>query len=276
MKKQLSLIHLSALLILVFSACKKEAEVATPNVKKTVDYTVNAFAVQPLDQYFDGVKVRELHGQLTNAGRIAFINDNTFMELKKKGTSETIYQHTFNINDNDKTLKFFYDGNTVEASYNYPNPVGMAYTANFFFDLPAELGPVDIVTEIMEYYPDANDAYGIGIAQITSIPIATNIQTGKWSEYITLNPAPDFPPKTRPDSEFWPMICIKKAGTNTYLTGEQYTHMVDRLDVNSINLQQPTTWTSQGLVQSFYIGWEEQNGYNFLLPKVDLVQLFPK
>lgn len=279
MKKITSLLYILPLL-LVFTACKKESDPIIRKTKALKYYTLNGFATHPLDQYFDGVKVRQIRGDFSRIpyvqNQIAFTKDEVLMELKKPG-GETVYQHTFNINDaTGSNIRFYYNGDTVAPRYNYPAPVGAAYTANFFFDFPKEAGAVDVVIETIEYYIDNNSPNGVGVANVTSTPVATNITTGRWSDYITLNAAPDFPPKTRPDSDFFPMICIKKAGTNAYFSRNDEIDVYTKLDYNSIYLQLPTVWTTEGLVQSYYVGWEEKNNKVTLNPKTDLVQLFPK
>lgn len=271
---------LATCFLLLLTACKKEGDLNVKPIKAFKPYTMNGFTQEPLEQFFDGVKVREIHGMAIVGGNVtqelAFDKDEIVMELKRKSNGETVYQQTFHINDaTNEVPKFYFDGTAMLPRYNYPAPVGAAYTANFYFDFPKEAGAVDIVVEMVEYYFDPNLPAGYGIVGTTAIPIITNIQPGKWSNYITLNPLPAFPPKSRPDSEFLPYICVKKAGSALYFSNNENTDVLSKVELNSFPLQLPESWTTAGLVQSYFIGWKQQGTTVGLTPKQDLVQIFP-
>ncbi|BAV09685.1 hypothetical protein SAMN05421788_1011122 [Filimonas lacunae] len=267
------------LLILLLTSCTKGGDTVLKPILEVKPYSISGFAVQPLDQYFDGVKVRTLHGSINASMEIAFMQEETLMELKNSTTGKVVYSQKFYRKDEEhKVPLFYYDGTTLKERYEYPAPQGAEYLANFFFDFPKEEGAADVVVVMVEYYWDETLPQGYGVAAATTIPIATNIQPGKWSDYITLPALPDFPPKSRPDGEFMPYICVKKTGSDLYFTHNDdttATHLLNKADINSFPLELPQPGGSQGKVQSYYIGLQQFETGAMLTPKLDLVQMFP-
>jgi hypothetical protein len=96
--------------------------------------------------------------------------------------------------------------------------------------------------------------------------LASNVPTGKWSDYITLNPIPTLV-KSRDDSEFWSVVCVKKAGKPDYVVG-------DNNERNIFGLELPQSWTTEGKTQSVYVGLKEQDNVISVGPYYDLVQVF--
>jgi hypothetical protein len=240
---------------------------------------MTGFAVESIDQYFDGVKVKELHGAINESKEMAFMHEETVMELRHKTTGEVLYTQKFNIKEaENKVPRFYFDGSKVKPKYEYPAPQGAEYTANFFFDFPQEMGAADVLVVFVEYYEDPSVDGGYAVAGVTNIPIATNVQTGKWSDYIKLPTNPDFPPPTRPNSYFQPFICVKKTGSDLYFTHNQDTSPLqayNKADVNSFPLELPYPGVAEGKVQSYYISLTQYATGPVLTLKQDLVQMFP-
>lgn len=272
MKKRINLFYLAApLFLLLLTACEKEGELIVSPIKEFKPYTMDGFAVGgPLEQYFDGVKVRELYGRATlpnGTNKIGFEKEEIMMELRSKSTGKTVYQQKFSIsNDTSKVPKFYFDGTKMHDTYTYPTPQGKEYLANFYFDFPKDSGAVDIVIEMIEYYLDWNLDDPMVAIDTTAIPVATNIQPGKWTDYIELKEMPVLP-KHHPDAEFYPYICVKKAGKSTYVTS-------DKLEENSFKLEFPAARTTEGKVQSIFIGWTKKGPAISLQPQQNLVDLF--
>lgn len=267
-----STILFSALTIFLCTlcACEKEGEIIVNPIKEFKPYSIQGFALGKLDQYFDGVKVRELYGNMPSGiEAIAFEKEEISMELKNKANGQTIYQQLFNISsDTNKVPKFYFDGEKMHDTYTYPDVQGKEYLANFYFDFPKDSTAVDIVIELVEYYYDWNLNDPTVIIDTTTIPLFSNIKPGKWSEYMPLNP---IPPQTKhnPESEFQPYICVKKAGKDAYYIGSTQTE-------NTFQLELPYDWTTQGKVQSIFVGWTQKGSVVSLMPQQNLVALFPK
>jgi hypothetical protein len=266
------------LLLILSVSCNKGDQALIKPILQVEPFSMKGFAVEPIDQYFDGVKVQELYGTINETKEMAFIQEETVMELRNKTTGEVLYTQKFNSKDaENKVPRFYFDGSKVKPTYEYPAPQGAEYTANFFFDFPKEMGAADVVMVFVEYYEDPAVQGGYAIAGVTNIPIATNIQTGKWSEYIKLPTTPDFPPQTRPDTYFELFVCVRKTGSDLYFTNTQrITPLLqyDNAQINAFSLELPYQGVSQGKVQSYYIGLTEFETGPMLTMKQDLVQLF--
>lgn len=268
-----------ALLIVLLASCTKGGDSLIQPIQAVKPYSISGFAVQPLDQYFDGVKVRQLHGNVNSSMNMAFLKEESVMELKNSTTGEVLYTQKFSSKSNENVVpRFYFDGAGITDRFTYPVPKEGEYLASFFFDFPKELGAVDVCVVFVEYYFDSNLPQGYGIAGATAVPVATHIQTGKWSNYIQLPAMPNNPPQSRPDSDFMPFICLKKAGRDLYFTDSGDTTAVreySKAELNSIPLELPWPGVQQGKVQSYYIGFTQFEGGAQLYPKQDLVQLFP-
>jgi hypothetical protein len=255
------------LLAVLLTACEKEGKLPDP-VKEKRAFNMDGFSVAPLDQYFDGVKVRELYAGLSRTSELAFSKDEIVMELKRKGDGKTVYQQKFNSSDATNEIpKFYFDGNQVLPRFEHPAPVGDAYTASFYFDFPKDLGAVDIGAEMVEYYFDWNLENPLVYLDTTYITLVTNIQPGKWSDYVTLHALPELQPTT-PDSYFQTSVYVKKAGKD-----EPYSSKV--VSENLFTLQLPDQYTTEGKVQSIFLGWKPLGPRVSLEPQVDLVRIFP-
>lgn len=269
MKKALSVAISFITLVMLLVACSKKEELLIKPIQAYKPFTMGGFVLgEKLEQYFDGVKVKDLYQLISSNGPIAFDKDETVMELRIKGTGEKVYEQKFFKSDSEnKVPNFYFDGKQIHAAYTYPAPVGSEYKANFYFDFPADSGKLDVVAEIIEYYYDPtlpNPTVFVGSHPVT---IATGIEPGKWSDYITLTELPVFPP-SRPDSQFWQYICVKKTGKPGYITS-------DKMEENEFPLEFPQSWTTDGKVQSIYVGWTKTETRIMLSPQQDLVQLFP-
>ncbi|HEY9259194.1 hypothetical protein [Chitinophaga sp.] len=272
MKRRTNIFYLMVpLLLCLVAACGKEGELVVPPVLKTMPFSMDGFILgEPLEQYFDGVKVRELYGSISlsdQASKIAFEKNEITMELRRKSNGETVYQQKFDIgNDTSKVPIFYFDGIKMNHTYTYPTPQGNEYLANFYFDFPKGAGAVDVVVEVVEYYFDESLTNPLVIVDTTFIPLATNIQPGKWSDYIVLKELPELP-KHHPASEFQPFVRIRKAGVATYyasVKGEE----------NEINVELPYAWTTAGKVQSLFIGWQAMGAAISLKPQQNLADIF--
>jgi hypothetical protein len=254
------------LLIILFNACKKESDILIKQTKKFRPFEISGFVLgEPLEQYFDGEKVRELYGKIQPAEPLlAFMSDKTEMELRKKGTGEVVYRQTFRIEDEkNKVPLFFFDGKW-KYKYEYPNISGTDFLANFYFDVPEDSAAADIYLTVVEFWfdwDDINDPQKI--LKYHEFPLAKNVKNG-WSSFIKLSKLPDLP-KQRPESEFWPVPSIKKAGTDEY-------YVVKDINHSAFNMQLPQGGESQGTVQSIHLSVTNE-GY---IRYEDLVQIFPK
>lgn len=257
-----------AVFTVLFASCKKEGEILVKPVKAYKPYIINGYVVgDPLLQFCDGEQVRELHGKVGAPGvvsRLVFYNDVMNMEFRSKSGGKTVYQQTFTTKeDTCKVPSFYYDG-TMHSTYTYPQPQGSEYLANFYLDFPKDSAAADLVIEVIEFYynwalPDPTVIIGT-----TSVPLATNVTPGKWTEYITVTALPDMV-KHHPESEFWPTVYLKKAGTGAY-------YVMDNKDRSAINFQFPNVWDTRGITQSIHIIPVSNTG----ISANDLVQLFPR
>lgn len=274
MTKIFKIIYLVAMLpLFLFSACEKEGTPIMPNIKAiNKEFSISGFVFgDTIEQYFDGVKMREYYGRVANGysqNQIAFVTDEINMELKKKSTGETIYRQKFNINDKKNTVpKFYFDGLKFSDQYTYPNPQGNDYTANFYLDLPGGSAPVNINLEVLEYYYDDTKPDPIIVVNTTILPIIENVQPGKWTPYLKI-PIPVIT-KQKPDTELYPIVIIRDSKTKEYYINK-------KRDESMINLEIPYEGASPGKVQSFYFTRKIIANKVQYLEQYDLIQLFPR
>lgn len=250
-QKYNALMALLVVLAMFASSCEKEGRLAVLPIKGLRPISFSGFIMgDTLEQYFNGVKMRDYYGKIRFSGNIAYENENPIkMELRKKGTGEVLY--TYGIENNretDQPISFFYDGTKVTERYNYPAAIAGLEQIAFYFDMPADM-PVDIV------YGDGSDVNSVEY-------LARNVQPKQWTEFIKIPPL---------EGEMY--VLLLKAGTKEYL--------IDN-DVNfsfmSAGLQLPNKYGYQGGgVQSWYVGIsKDQAGKSALYPQEDLVPLFRK
>lgn len=242
---------LMVLLTIFASSCEKEGKLAVTPIKDLRPISFRGFVLgDTLEQYFNGVKMREYHGKINFDGNIAYENEDAVqMELKKKGTAEVLYSYRIERNKTaDKPVTFFYDGSKVTESYNYPAPIEELEQIAFYFDFPPDM-PVDI-------------AYGDGSDVNTVEYLARNVQSKQWTEFIRIPPL---------EGEMY--VFLLKAGKKEYLIGN---------DVNysfmNAGLQLPNKYGYRGGgVQSWHVGLgKDQSGKPVLYPQEDLVPVFPR
>jgi hypothetical protein len=262
------------LLLLALTACDNEGDGIVKTTNGIESFTMDGFVVgDKLEQYFDGKKVRELYGRakVDYASEIAFEKDETVMEFRAQSTGETVYTQTFNIHDETNEVpKFYFDGKDFYNTYPRPTPAEGEFLINFYFDFPASEGPVDVVAQVIEYYWNWDLPDPLVPIDTIPLPLFTNVQPGKWSEYMTLTPLPAMTP-SRPDAEFWPFISVRKAGqTEGYYTS-------DKVEDNMLTFELRESWMTEGKVQSIYVGWlQPKPGEKVALyPQQNLVEMFP-
>lgn len=266
------------LLIILLASCNKGDQTLIKPIQAVKPFSITGFSVYPLDMFFDGVKVKELRGAVNSSSDMAFLQEQSVMELRNSTTGEVLYTRKFNSKDAENIVpRFYFDGNKVTDRYEYPAPQGAEYTANFFFDFPKEMGAADVMVVVVEYYEDPTVRDGYSVAKVTNIPVATNIQTGKWSEYMKLPVFPDYPPQTRPDSYMESFICVKKTDSDLYFTynhDSSHLRLYNMAQVNAFPLELPQSWTTEGKVQSYYIRVKQSETGDMITDKQDLVQMF--
>lgn len=274
MIKTFKIIYLAAILpIFLFSACEKDGSHIMPTIKAiNKEFNVSGFVVgDTIEQYFDGVKMREYYGQVRTVrteNKLAFITDEINMELKRKSTGEVIYRQKFNINDKQNLVpKFYFDGLKFNKGYTYPNPQGDDYTANFFVDNKGGSAPVDINIEVLEYYYDGNKPDPIVVVNTTAIPIAENVKPGEWTSYVKVQ-IPMVTPQ-QSGTELYPIVVVRDSKTKDYYVNKNR-------DYSIINMEIPYSGVSPGKVQSVYLNRKSGADKNFYLEFYDLVQLFPR
>ncbi len=256
-------------LVVLFCSCKKESDILVKTPKKIRPFEFNGYVIsEPLEQYFDGVKVRDLYGkiqlQYPAESSLAFMNDQTEMELKRKGTGEVVYKQTFKASDENSKVPLFYFDGKWKNRFEYPDVTGTDFLVNFYFDAPDDSAAADVYMTVVEYWLDWDDTNNPQkILKLHDIPLAQNVKKG-WTTFRKLDKLPDLP-KIRPESEFWPQATIKKAGTNEY-------YVRNDLNYSGFNLQVPQGWESQGMVQSIYFNFTELGNIVFN----DLVPMYPK
>lgn len=269
--KTYSIHYIIILFSLLLFSCKKDGEFAIKPIKAVKPFDMSGYVIaDTLEQYFDGVKVRDLYGRISLGyviPQLAFENDFTLMQLKKKSTGGVIYEQKFNITDDKNVIpKFYFDGTKVSSSYQYPKPQGSQYLVNFYFDAPRGTPPVEISLDVLEYYMD-NDNKLI-VVKTTSFPITTNLQTGNWTNYLTIEPPAEVVP-TQEGTEIYPVVTVKDAKTKKYLIN-------DDVLASLIQVEIPDQWTSQGKTQSIHVVAKIGTTGALYLGVNDLVQFFPQ
>lgn len=274
MIKTFKIIYLAAILpILLLSACEKNGEHIMPTIKAiNKDFNVTGFVLgDTIEQYFDGVKMREYYGQVRTVrteNQLAFVRDEINMELKRKSTGETIYRQSFHINDKQNIVpKFYFDGKQFSKSYTYPNPEGDEYIANFYVEPSGGATYVDINIDVLEYYYDPTKADPIVVVNTTTIPIAANVKPGEWTSYLRV-PVPMVTPQ-QSGTELYPIVVVRDAKTKDYYVNKNR-------DESTINMEVPYDGVSPGKVQSMYLSRKPGEVNKLFLEVFDLVQLFPR
>ena len=239
------------LLAMFFSSCEKEGEMVITPIRDVRSISFKGFVMgDTLEQYFDGVKMREYYGKASFNGNIAYENKDAIkMELKKKGTDEVLYTYSIEKNrDKDRPVGFFYDGKKVTEGYHYPEAIKEQEQIAFYFDFPADM-PVDIV------YGDGSDINSVEY-------LAKNVQPKQWTEFIKI-----------PQLEGEMYVILLKAGKKEYFLYNDV-----NLSVMNAGIQLPNKYGYPGGgVQSWYVGTtKDQTGKSALYPQEDLVSLFPR
>lgn len=274
MIKTFKIIYLAAILpIFLFSACEKDGNHIMPKIKAiNKDFNMSGFVMgDTVEQYFDGVKMREYYGQVRTTSPqdlLAFVKDEINMELKRKSTGETIYRQTFNINDKENIVpQFYFDGLKLHKEYTYPDPQGAEYTANFYVDPFGGSELVDINIDVLEYYYDSTKPDPIIVVNTTTIPLAQNVQPGNWTSYVKV-PVPVVTPQ-QSGTELYPIVVVRDSKTKDYYVNKNR-------DQSTINMEIPYDGVTQGKVQSFFINRKKVSEKQSYMEFFDLVQLFPR
>lgn len=238
-------------LVVLTSSCEKDGEPAITPIKNLRPISFKGFVMgDTLEQYFDGVKMREYYGKASFNGNMAYEKEDVVkMELKKKSSGEVLYTQSIKSNGPaDKPINFFYDGVKVTETYLYPAGVDGVEQIAFYFDFPPGMA-LDV-------------AYGDGSDVNAAEYLVRNVQPKQWTEFIKIPPL---------EGEMY--VFLLKAGKKEYL--------IDN-DVNysfmSAGIQLPNKYGYEGGgVQSWYVGLgKEPSGKVVLYPQEDLVPLFRK
>ncbi|SHF13409.1 hypothetical protein [Pedobacter caeni] len=238
-------------LSMFFSSCEKEGKMVITPITDIRSISFKGFVLgDTLEQYFDGVKMRNFYGRAGFTGNITYENQDAIkMELKKKGTNEVLYTYGIEKDrDKDKPVRFFYDGKKVTEGYHYPEAIEEQEQIAFYFDFPAGM-PVDI-------------AYGDGSDINAMEYLAKNVQPKQWTEFIKI-----------PQLEGEMYVFLLKAGKKEYLLENDAFS-----SVMSGGIQLPNKYGYPGGgVQSWYVGIvKDGTGKSAFFPQEDLVALFPR
>ncbi|WP_143822185.1 hypothetical protein [Mucilaginibacter pedocola] len=274
MIKTYKIIYLAAILpILLLYSCQKDGVHITPTIKAiNKNFSISGFVLgDTLEQYFDGVKMRDYYGQVRvtyNQNQMAFVTDEVNMELRKKSTGETVYRQKFSIKDEENVVpKFYFNGLQFSNGYTYPAPQGDDYTANFYVDKKGGAGLVDINIEVLEYYYDSTKPDPIVVVNTTVLPLAQNVKPGEWTPYVKM-PVPVATPQ-QSGTDLYPIVVVRDAQTKEYYVNKNR-------DYSTINMELPYDGVSPGKVQSMYMNKKPADANSFFLEYLDLVQLFPQ
>lgn len=274
MNNKFKFIYLVAILsVFLFGSCEKDGDHIMPIIKSVNDtFHISGFVLgDTIEQYFDGVKMREYYGQVRTIGslsQLAFEKDEINMELKSKGTGKTLYQQRFNINDKENIVPgFYYDGLKFDKGYSYPDRQGDDYTANFYLDPSGGSALADINIDVLEYYYDSSKPDPIVVVNTTTIPIAGNVRPGEWTAYLKV-PVPVASPQ-QSGTELYPIVVLRDAKTKEYYINKNR-------DQSTLNMELPYDGVSPGKVQSMYLNKKAATGTTFFLEAFDLVQMFPR
>jgi hypothetical protein len=252
MKQKYNMVMVLMLMLsLAMQSCERDGQLAVLPIDKLSPIEFKGFVMgDTLEQYFDGIKLREFQGWARFTGNIAFNSEAPVkMELRKKSTGEVLLTETIERNRPDKPITFFYDGKKFSEKYEYPAAIENIEQIAFYFDFPADM-PVDI-------------AYGDGSDIDAVVYLARNVTPGQWTEFIQVPPL---------EGEMY--VLLLKAGKKEYLMDN---------DVNysfmSAGLILPNKDGYQGGgVQSWYVGTRMDLSTNkpILHPQTDLVAIFPR
>lgn len=272
--KTLKIIYLIAILpVILFSACEKEGLHITPKIKAiNKEFSIKGFVLgDTIEQYFDGVKMREYYGQVKLVyfeNQLAFEKEEINMELRRKSTGETIYRQTFNINDKQNVVpEFYFDGLSLAKAYTYPDPQGDEYTANFYLTPSGSSAEVDVDIDVLEYYYDATKPDPLIVVNTTTVHVAEHIKPGKWTPYFKLQ-VPVVSPQ-QSGTELYPIVVLRDAKTKDYYVNKNR-------DQSTVNMELPYDGVSPGKVQSVFLNKKTGEGKKLFLEIFDLVQLFPR
>nr|WP_068892837.1 hypothetical protein [Pedobacter panaciterrae] len=260
-------------IVFLFSACEKDGDPVFLKIKTiNKEFNISGFVLgDTLEQYFDGVKMRDYYGEVRTVSfqnQLAFEKDEINMELRRKSNGETIYQQKFNINDKENVVpRFYFDGLKFNKGYTYPDPQGDEYTANFYVDPSGGSSAVDINIDVLEYYYDATKADPIVVVNTTTIPIAQNVQPGKWTPYLKVQIPVATPQQS--GTELYPIVVVRDSKTKAY-------YVNNNRDYSTVTMELPYDGVSSGKVQSMYLNKIPGEGKNFFLLFHDLIQLFPR
>lgn len=242
---------LMLMLGLAMQSCEKNGQLAVLPIEKLSPIEFKGFVLgDTLEQYFDGVKMREFHGLGRFNGNIAFNSEAPVkMELRKKSTGQVLLTETIERNRPDQPITFFYDGKKMSEKYEYPAGIANIEQISFYFDFPANM-PVDV-------------AYGDGSDINAVVYLARNVKLKQWTEFIQIPPL---------DGEMY--VLLLKAGKKEYLMNNDvgYSFM-------SGGLMLPNKYGYKGGgVQSWYVGTIKELGTNkqVVYPQIDLVSVFPR
>lgn len=274
MNNKFKFLYLVAILsVFLFGACEKDGNHIMPIIKSVNDnFGISGFVLgDTIEQYFDGVRMREYYGQVRTTGSIsqlAFEKDEINMELKSKSTGKTLYRQTFNINNKENIVPgFYYDGLKFNKGYSYPDPQGDDYTANFYLDPSGGSALADINLDILEYYYDTSKPDPIVVVNTTTIPIAENVKPGEWTAYLKV-PVPVATPQ-QSGTELYPIVVLRDAKTKEYYINKNR-------DQSTINMELPYDGVSPGKVQGMYLNKKAVTGTTFFLEAFNLVQMFAR
>jgi hypothetical protein len=272
MIKTFKIIYL-IVIVFLFNSCEKDGVPVLSEIKAiNKEFSISGFVLgDTVEQYFDGVKMREYYGQVKVAyfqSQLAFIRDEINMELKSKSTGKTVYQQKFRINDKQNIVPgFYFDGLTFSKGYTYPGPQGDDYTVNFYLDPQGGAAPVDINIEVLEYYYDSTKPDPVIVVNTTTIPLVQNVQPGNWTSYVNV-PVPVVTPQQN-GTELYPIVVVRDSKTKDYYVNKNR-------DYSLLTLEIPYNGVSPGKVQSFYVNRKRVSEKQDFLEFYDLVQLFPR
>lgn len=251
-QKYPTIILVMLMLAIITQSCEKNGELAILPIEKLSPVAFKGFVMgDTVEQYFDGVKMREFYGWARFEGNIAFQGEAPVkMELRKKSTGEVLYTRTIERgNPNTEPISFFYDGQKLTEKYQYPEAIADLEQIAFYFDFPADM-PVDI-------------AYGDGSDINSVVYLARDVKPGQWTAFIKVPPL---------EGEMY--VLLLKAGKKEYLMNNDVNY-----SVMSAGLTLPNKYGYPGGgVQSWYVGTRHDVTLNkpVLDPQTDLVAIFPR
>lgn len=272
--KKIKILYLIALFpMLILGSCEKDGTAIMPVIKSVnKQFNISGFVLgDTVEQYFDGLKMREYYGQVRTTGflaELAFVKDEINMELKKKSNGEVIYKQTFHVNDKQNIVpKFYFDGTKVATQYPYPVPQGNDYTVNFFIEKSTGAEPIDINVEVLEYYYDDTKQDPLVVVKTTTHPIAQNVKPGSWTPYFKI-PIPTAT-ATQSGTELYPIVVMRDSKTKQYFVN-------NNRDESTLMIELPYDGVSPGKVQSLHISRNLRYDNKFYYEMFDLTKIFPR